>query len=164
MRYNPFADYDKHGSLKLPWTLLLVMSFLLRSYIVWIVALSYRQDTAGLLTLFYPEPAQFYTALGLAVPSLFCLVIICARRVGMPQSIIWLWSKIRWLVALSASIQMGYLVSQGYVSLHNLRHVLVTYPKLIEVMALVAVIIYCGINQRLIDTSNDFPQHQDDVS
>jgi len=162
VRYNPFTDYDKHGALKVPWAFYLSLAFLLRSYVIWIVALSYRQDSAALLNVFYPSKTQFTASLIIALPGLIVAVIASIRRVGMGFVVEVLWHMIRGLMALAALFQLSYLISIGRLSLHNLQHVMVTYPIIIEMLGLVAIIVYCSVNRRFIDASNQFPVAQQD--
>ena len=157
MRYNPFKDYDKYGCLKLPWALYLALAFLLRSYVIWIVALSNRQDTDSLLSLFYPNRSDFTMALVVALPALLCGVIISVRRVEMPRVGQISWRYIRPLVALAASVQLSYVLWLGHLSWHNLKHLSSTYPMVIEMVALCAIILYCAVNQRFKDVSGEFP-------
>jgi len=157
VRYNPFRDYDKHGCLKLPWTFFVALAFLCRSYVVWVVALSYRQDSGGLLSLFYPSRSEFSAALIVAIPALTVALIASLRRVGMGWFIEHLWQGIRQFMAGAASIQLCYALWLGNLSSHNLKHIGVTYPIIVEMVGMVLVIAYCMLNQRFRDVSKQFP-------
>ncbi len=158
MRYNPFRDYDKYGCLKVPLAFYLGLAFLLRSYVIWVIALSYRQDTGGLLSLFYPSRSEFTMALLVGAPALIVAVIVSLRRVGMPQLAEKAWHNIRLVMATVALAQLGYLLSIGRLSLHNLKHIFVTYPVIAELVALLLVTGYCVFNRRFIDATREFPQ------
>jgi len=162
MQYSPFTDYDKHGALKVPFTFYIGLVFLLRSFVVWVVALSYRQDSGGLLSLFYPSKSEFTMALIIALPSLIVAVVASLRRVGMGWFIQGLWRNVRGFMALAATVQLGYAVYLGHLSLHNLEHVLVTYPIIIEMIGLVGVLFYCALNRRFKDVSTQFPQAEEE--
>jgi len=157
MRYNPFKDYDKYGCIKLPAWLYLVVAFLLRSYVIWIVALSDRNDGASLLNLFYPDRSVFTMALLMALPTVLCAAIISLRRTGMPQLIHWLWRKIRLWLASAAIIQLAYALWLGHLSWHNLKHAATTYGILLEMLMLCCVIGYCLFNQHFKDVSREYP-------
>lgn len=162
MHYNPFTDYDKHGILKLPWHFYFCLAFLLRSYVIWIVALSYRQDTGGLLSLFYPVREHFTEALLVALPSVIVAIVASVRRPNMAKLARLGWHQVRWLMAGAASVQLGYALSIGNLTLHNIRHILVTYPTIVEMVGLILVILYCVFNQRFIDCSEQFPTNTED--
>lgn len=158
MRYNPFRDYDKYGCIKLPLLLYVALAYLLKGYVIWVVSLSYRENPAALLNTFFPSRNDFYHALILALPAVFCAVVFSIRRVNMPSVVKWLWHKIRYLLVLSASIQLGYSVWQGNISLHNIMHFNAYYGVLMDVVVLMLIIGYCLLNQRVIDVSRQFPE------
>jgi len=157
MRYNPFRDYDKYGCIKLPGLLYLAVAFLMRSYVIWIVALSDRNDGTSLLNLFYPDRTVFTIALVMAIPALLCAALISLRRIGMPWLVKRLWHNIRLMVALAAMAQLSYALSLGHLSWHNLKHATTTYGILLEMLLLCSVIGYCILNQRFKDVSREFP-------
>jgi len=157
MRYNPFTDYDKHGCIKLPFMLFLSLGYLLKGYVIWIVSLSYRQEPAALLNIFYPSRSDFYGALIIGIPALICVVIFSVRRVNMPSVFQWLWYKIRWLLMLSAIIQLAFSVWQGNISLHNLQHVASNYAVFLDFVLTSIIVLYILLNQRVIDVSLEFP-------
>lgn len=72
--------YDEAGrvlpSAALYWCLL----YMCRSYLVFIAALSFRQDTSSLLALFYPDKSYLYTSFLAAIPALLVLLIMSFRE------------------------------------------------------------------------------------
>ncbi|MGB1297009.1 MAG: DUF2919 family protein [Psychrobium sp.] len=164
MRYNPFRDYDKHGCIKLPLLLYVALAYLLKGYVIWIVSLSYRENPATLLNVFYPSRSDFYHALIIAFPAVFCAIVFSIRRVNMPMLVKWLWHKIRYLLILSASVQLGYSIWQGNISLHHIMHFNAYYGVLLDVVALMLIIGYCLFNQRVIDVSKQFPEAEDEAN
>ncbi|OIQ48346.1 MAG: hypothetical protein BM565_02010 [Gammaproteobacteria bacterium MedPE] len=157
MRYNPFRDYDKHGCIKLPLMLFLSLAYLIKGYVIWIVSLSYRKDPSVLLNIFYPSRADFYHALMIAIPAIFCVAIFSFRRIGMPAFFESLWYKIRGLLIFCALIQIADSVWQGNISLHNIIHFNAYYGVLIDVIVLSGIVAYCALNQRVIDVSKQYP-------
>lgn len=156
MRYNPFTDFDKFGCLKPPLELYLCLVFLLRSYIMWIAALSFRQDSQRLLSLFYPDKVNFGVALVVALPALFLAGIISFRRPGLPKYIQSCWSHLPKILIFSASAQLVVLwLWVPQLQSFNSIAVFVT-----EVAILIAVIIFSLKNTRLRDAIRDFPQEE----
>jgi len=157
MRYNPFTDYDKHGCLKLPLVLYASLAYLLKGYVIWIVSLSYRQEPAALLNIFYPSRQDFYGALILGIPALICAVVFSLRRVDMPKLIQWMWHKIRWMLIVSGIIQLCFSLWQGNVSSHNLVHITSNYGVIIDFVIISLILLYYSFNQRVIDVSKQYP-------
>lgn len=161
MRYNPFTDYDKHGCLKLPLLMYLALAYLLKGYVIWIVSLSYRQEPAALLNVFYPSRSDFYGALFVGVPALVCAVLFSLRRVNMPKVVEQGWLNIRALMVISAGVQLSYSVWMGNVSWHNIRHISSNWGGLLDVFIVAIISVYCLLNQYVIDVSRQFPQEQE---
>jgi len=161
MRYNPFKHYDKHGCLKIPLTLYLALAYLLKGYVIWIMSLSYRQDPAALLNIFYPNRNDFYDTLLVGIPAIICAIIFCFRHVNMPKIIEWSWFKIRWFLMLSTLIQLGLSLGKGNVSWYNLQHPLTHSWVLLDFSILFGILIYLMLNQYVKDVSNEFPYEED---
>jgi hypothetical protein len=66
----PLKYYDEAGRVKPPAVFWLLLLLICRAYFVFIAALSYRQDSAYLLALFYPRHSYFYWSVALALPAL----------------------------------------------------------------------------------------------
>lgn len=159
MRYNPFAHYDKYGCLRPPLGLYLSLAFLLRGYLVWIVALSFRQDSARLLSLFYPDKTSFVTALVVGVPALITAAVISLRRAGMPKWIELSWSHIPKFLLISALVQLILLL--GFMpAFHRLTPMSVIALFLVDTLGLLVIMIYSVKNRHLKDASKEFPQAQ----
>lgn len=156
MRYNPFRDYDKHGCLKLPWTLYISLAYLLKGYVIWVVSLSYREDPVALLNIFYPNHDEFYSSLIVGIPAVICLGIIMFRRVKILNIMSWAWTNIRWLLSASALIQVVNSVWQGNVSWHDVEYASSNYWVLSDFFIIWAIIMYLILNQHVKDVSREY--------
>lgn len=76
----PLRYYDEAGRFKTPLYIYLLMLFSCRALFVLIVALSYRQDSEGLLSTFYPNNYHFYQSLIPMLPALLVLIIVSKRN------------------------------------------------------------------------------------
>ena len=157
MRYNPFSHYDKYGCLKPPVGLYLCLVFLLRGYMMWVVALSFRQDSARLLGLFYPDKASFFMALLVGIPAVITAGLVSLRRVGMPRWFEQGWSYVPGLMIISALTQLTALLTL-MPTFHRLTPLTSIALFAAELIGLVAIVIYSLINRHLKDVSKEFPQ------
>ncbi len=157
MRYNPFTHYDKHGVLKPPLVLYGCLIFLVRSYFIWIAALSFRQDTSRLLGLFYPDKQSFVTALLVGLPALVVAIIVSGRRNGMPAIFKILWGKINYLLAICAALQLASLLVD-LPQFHHLTPTRIILLYVFEVLVLAGIAVFGVFNRRLRDACREFPQ------
>ena len=72
--------YDELGRILPPAALYWCLLYLCRSYFVFIASLSFRQDSSGLLAIFYPDKVYFYVSLIIALPSLLVLLVVSFRE------------------------------------------------------------------------------------
>lgn len=98
--------YDEAGrvlpSAGLYWCLL----YMCRSYLVFIAALSFRQDSSSLLAIFYPDKGYLYTSLFCAIPTLLVLLVMSFREKVRHKEHCWLFTLIKplMLATLAADI------------------------------------------------------------
>ena len=85
----PLKHYDEAGRVKPPAGFWLLLLLLCRAYLVFIAALSYRQDSAYLLALFYPLHSYFYWSVALSVPALVVFVVCGFRDKLWQRGIYW---------------------------------------------------------------------------
>lgn len=138
------------------------MAYLVKGYVIWIVSLSFRQEPAALLNIFYPDRSEFYQALLIGLPAVFCVVVFSLRRINMPVFVVWLWHRIRWLLIVAAVLQLGFSLWQGNISVHNIMHFNAYYGVIVDFCLISLVIGYCLLNQRVIDVSRQFPVAEDE--
>ena len=153
MKYNPFMDYDRYGCLKPPRRLYWTLAFLLRSYLVWIAALSFRQDSTRMMDLFYPDNRVFFAAMLEASIALVVAVVVCLRRPGMPRFIQWLWRQSRRLLVVAVTIQLVLAISRFDV---NPLHFSWWPP--IELAILIVLWLFALRSRRLADSCAEFPE------
>jgi len=161
MRYNPFKHYDKHGCLKISLVLYLALAYLLKGYVIWVMSLSYRQDPAALLNIFYPNRHDFYDTLLIGIPAIICAIIFSVRRVNMPKIIEWSWFKIRWFLIASTLIQLGLSLWKGNISWYNLQHASTHYWVLLDFSFLLIILMYFILNQYVKDVSAEYPYEEE---
>lgn len=98
------ADYDGHGRLRLPvlfWCVLLLQA---RTWVLFVIAGSSREQGNTLLNLFYPDHDAFWLGLLPGVPAVLAF-LLSGRRFAFPA----LW---RWLRGLLILAQLALLCWQ----------------------------------------------------
>jgi hypothetical protein len=106
--------FDNFDCLKLAPGIYLILVFILRAYIIWIMSVTNMRDHVSIIQWIYPQTALFYLNLVSGVIGLFIVVIISLRR---PNANTWVrncWQKCKMLliVALAFDLAIGVL---GYV-------------------------------------------------
>ena len=84
------ADYDGHGRLRLPvlfWCVLLLQA---RTWVLFVIAGSSREQGNTLLNLFYPDHDAFWLGLLPGVPAVLAF-LLSGRRFAFP--VIWRWLR-----------------------------------------------------------------------
>lgn len=76
----PLRHFDSKGRIKPNWAFWACVLFLLRSYAVLVAALSFRQDSSALLSLFYPQQAVLYQSLLSGIPVIIAVGCVSFRE------------------------------------------------------------------------------------
>jgi len=84
-------DFDKFDCLKISKGIYLLLLFVLRGYIVWLISVTNMQDRVSTIQMIYPQTSMFYLSLLSGVIGFFMLLIIALRKPEAPQ-----WVKICW--------------------------------------------------------------------
>lgn len=84
-------DFDSYDCLKLSKRFYLVLLFVLRGYIVWLMSVTNMRDRVGIISWIYPETSLFYLSLLSGTLGLFIVLIISLRRPEAPT-----WVQVSW--------------------------------------------------------------------
>jgi len=85
------GDFDKFDCLKLSKGIYLLLLFVLRGYIIWLVSVTNMQDRVSTIQMMFPETSMFYLSLLSGAIGLFMLLIIALRKPEAPR-----WVKACW--------------------------------------------------------------------
>lgn len=103
-KYQEYSleDFDKFDCLKLSKHFYLVLLFVLRGYLVWLMSVTNMKDRVATMQWIYPETNLFFLSLVSGVIGLFVVVIISLRRPNSANwvKIIWPHSRTMLVVAL----------------------------------------------------------------
>lgn len=122
MSVNYYANllpkhFDNFDCLKLAPGVYIILLFVLRAYIVWIMSVSNMRDHVGIIQWIYPQTSLFYLNLVSGVIGLFIVLILSLRRPNAQSWIRICWQKCRILliVALAFDLLIGVV---GYAIWH----------------------------------------------
>lgn len=90
------ADYDVHGCLRLPFLFWCVLLLQARTWVLFVIAGSSREQGNTLLNLFYPDHDAFWLGLLPGVPAVLAF-LLSGRRFAFPV----LWHRLRGLLILA---------------------------------------------------------------
>ena len=72
---HPISAYNEQGDLKAPMWLYLLLAFLGRTWLLFVIAAASRGVGSDLLALFYPNHYYFYLGLASATPTIALLLV-----------------------------------------------------------------------------------------
>lgn len=84
------ADYDAHGRLRLPFLFWCVLLLQARTWVLFVIAGSSREQGNMLLNLFYPDHDAFWLGLLPGVPAVLAF-LLSGRRFAFP--VLWRWLR-----------------------------------------------------------------------
>lgn len=93
------ADYDGHGRLRLPFLFWGVLLLQARTWVLFVIAGSSREQGDTLLNLFYPDYDTFWLGLLPGVPAVLAF-LLSGRRDAFPV----LWHGLRGLLILAQGV------------------------------------------------------------
>lgn len=110
-------DFDNFDCLKLAPGIYLILLFVLRAYIVWIMSVTNMRDHVGIIQWIFPQTSLFYLNLASGVIGLYIVFVLSLRR---PNAANWVrasWQKCH--VLLVAALIFDLLVTVlGYFVWH----------------------------------------------
>lgn len=92
--YTP-SDFDNYDCVKVSKVIYLILIFVLRGYLVWLMSVSNLRDKVGVIQWIYPEPSLFYLSLLSGSLGLFVLLVLCLRKPAASDWVTHSWQYIR---------------------------------------------------------------------
>lgn len=151
-RYS-VEDFDSYDCLKLSKRFYLVLLFILRGYIVWLMSVTNMRDRVSIISWIYPETSLFYLSLLSGAVGLFVVLIISLRR---PEAANWVqaaWQHCRTIIIVALLFDLlTHMVAYFYWQLFSLTWVF------IQIIISVALIVLCYSSERFKINLEEFPQ------
>ncbi len=87
-KYKEYSvnDFDKYDCLKISKRFYLVLLFVLRGYIVWLMSVTNMRDRVSFIQWVYPDTSMFFLSLVSGALGLFVVLILSLRR---PEAAKW---------------------------------------------------------------------------
>lgn len=85
------SDFDHFDCLKISKSFYLLLIFVLRGYIVWLISISNLRDKTSFIQWFFPEPQSFYLSLLSGTLGLFVGLLLLLRKPAAPK-----WTENLW--------------------------------------------------------------------
>ncbi|XQW86372.1 DUF2919 family protein [Thalassotalea piscium] len=151
-QYQP-SDFDQFDCVKMSKYFYLLLTLILRGYIVWIMSVTNFNNKVGVIEWIYPDPLLFYISLLSGIIGLFVVLIMSMRRPDAPNWVKKCWRNIRefFVVALC----FDWIVNVGA----YFYDILYTLPLIILHGGLVIVaLFFLYTNQRIQINIEEFPE------
>ncbi len=146
-------DFDNFDCLKLSKIFYLVLLFVLRGYIIWLMSVTNMRDRVGIIQWLYPDTSLFYLSLISGAVGLFVVLIISLRR---PDAALWVKNSWRYCRAF----MIGALLFDFFINLIGFFYwQLLSMSWLISQAVIIFVLIYISFNSKRIKINlAEFPQ------
>ncbi len=152
-QHYSIEDFDKFDCLKLSKRFYLVLAFVLRGYLIWLMSVTNMKDRVATMQWIYSEKNLFFVSLVSGVIGLLVVVIISLRRPNAPSwvKVIWPYTRVMLVVALVFDFIINLLVF-FYWQLTSL-------PWLIsQGLIVIGLITLCFTSKRMHINLVEFPQ------
>jgi len=154
-RYQEYslADFDKFDCLKLSKRFYLVLLFVLRGYLVWLISVTNMRDRVATMQWVYPETNLFFLSLVSGAIGLFVVVIISLRRPDASSWVktLWPYCRVFLIVALLFDLIINF-IGFFYWQLTSV------FWLLCQGGVTLALISLCFTSKRMQINLNEFPQ------
>lgn len=154
-KYQQYSvqDFDSYDCLKLSKRFYLVLLFILRGYLVWLMSVTNMRDRVSFVSWIYPEKSLFYMSLFSGAIGLFVLLIISLRRPEASKwvQLSWPYCRIIVIVALLFDL-MSHAIAYAYWQLYTLEWIV------LQSLISLVLIYFCYNNERFKINLEEFPQ------
>lgn len=116
-----WQDFDLDGKVRVPVGFYLLLAYLCRGYLMWVISLTYSDDRSLLLSLVYADGHTFFLNLVLGLPALFCFALFALKTQRQKPWFKFLWNKQKFilLMAVLADLSAQLLsIRKNIVSVH----------------------------------------------
>ncbi|GAA6172931.1 hypothetical protein NBRC116592_26010 [Colwellia sp. KU-HH00111] len=154
-KYQKYSveDFDSYDCLKLSKGFYLVLLFVLRGYLVWLMSVTNMRDRVSIISWIYPETALFYLSLLSGAVGLFVVLIISLRR---PKAAAWVqscWKHSRAILITALLFDLlTHAVGYFYWQLLSLQWLIM------QIVVTILLIALCYKSERFSINLEEFPQ------
>lgn len=145
-------DFDKHNCLKISMSIYLVLLFVLRGYIVWIMSVTNMRDRVAIIQFIYPDTSLFLLSLFSGALGLIVVALLSLRR---PDAVSWvktLWPYCRAIMVTALVFDLIVsIIAFSYWQLLSINWLL------IQASIVIALIVLCFKSRSLAINLREFP-------
>ncbi len=146
-------DFDNYDCLKLSKRLYIVLIFILRGYLVWLMSVTNMRDRISIISWIYPETSLFYLSLVSGGIGLFVVLIISLRR---PEAANWVqksWKNCRTILMTALLFDLlTHVIGYLYWQLFSLEWIII--QSIISIL----LMYLCYTSERFKINLEEFPQ------
>lgn len=147
------GDFDSYDCLKLSKRFYLVLFFILRGYLVWLISVTNMRDRVSIITWIYPETSLFYLSLLSGSVGLYVVLIISLRR---PEAAHWVqvsWRHCRTILLVALLFDLlAHIIAYFYWQMFSLEWIV------IQLIISFTLIVLCYSSERFKINIEEFPQ------
>lgn len=154
-KYQDYSveDFDSYDCLRLSKRFYLVLIFLLRGYIVWLMSVTNMRDRVSIIAWIYPETSLFYFSLFSGAIGLFIVLIISLRRPDAANWVQFNWKHCRKTLIAALSFDLfTHIIAYLYWQLFSLEWVIM------QTILTILLISLCFTSERFKINLEEFPQ------
>jgi hypothetical protein len=154
-KYQQYSveDFDNYDCLKLSKRFYLVLLFVLRGYIVWLMSVTNMRDRISIISWIYPETSLFYLSLLSGLVGLFVVLIISLRR---PEAASWIqvsWRHSRKLLIVALLFDLlTHCIGFFFWQLISIEWIIM------QIIITITLIVLCYNSERFTINLTEFPQ------
>ncbi|WP_394150720.1 DUF2919 domain-containing protein [Vibrio maritimus] len=145
MRYG-IEQYDQHGLLKTPVLLWVGWAFLIRAWVVFVVAGASRQEGSTILQYVYPNHTMLYLGLAMGLPIVVGMWLVGLRKSNSTKTN-FIVSQLKPVTLLIVILQLAHTVY-----LVDLQHWQFTWTNAVTLVSLIWFAIYLLNSRRVADS------------
>lgn len=146
-------DFDNFDCLKLAPGIYLILLFVLRAYIVWIMSVTNMRDHVGIIQWIFPQTALFFLNLVSGVIGLFVVFVISLRRPNAANWVRYCWQRCHLLLIFALGFDL--LISViGYFGWHLQS----MSWLLVQSGVVISAITYIMLSKRFAINLAEFPE------
>jgi uncharacterized membrane protein len=145
-------DFDKYNCIKISMSIYLVLIFVLRGYLVWIISVTNMRDRVAIIQFVYPDTSLFFLSLFSGALGLVIVVLLSLRR---PNAATWvqnLWPYCRQIMVTALVFDLVVsIMAYSYWQLLSMNWLL------IQMSIVISLIFLCFKSRSLNINLREFP-------
>ncbi|MEW6984422.1 DUF2919 family protein [Colwelliaceae bacterium 6471] len=146
-------DFDVFDCLKISKGIYLLLLFVLRGYIVWIMSVTNMNDRVGIIQWVYPVPALFYLSLLSGLVGIFVVLVLSLRRPDAAPWVRFCWRHCRTLLVITLIFDLIVSVlGELYLQMFSISWICA------QTLLVIAFVAFCFNSKRFNINLREFPE------